>query len=47
VSCLTPGTVSVIDTATKQACCQRIEVDPFPLVLAVDPDGSRVYVVNS
>ena len=47
VSCLGPGIVSVIDTATHMPVTKPIKVGPFPLGLAISPDGSRVYVVKN
>jgi YVTN family beta-propeller protein len=38
--------VSVIDTTTNTAIGSPITVGPFPLGVAVTPDGSTVYVTN-
>src|SRR5260370_28109663 len=40
------NTVSVIDTATNTVIGSPIPVGPFPLGVAVTPDGSTVYVTN-
>lgn len=42
-----PIVVSVIDTTTGRPVVKAIKVGPFPLGLAVTPDGSRVYVVKN
>jgi len=39
------GTVSVVDTATNTVVT-TVPVGASPLGIAVDPDGTRVYVVN-
>jgi YVTN family beta-propeller protein len=41
------GTVSVIDTATDTVVGSPITVGSSPIGVAVTPDGSKVYVVNS
>jgi YVTN family beta-propeller protein len=39
--------VSVIDTATNRLTTRAIKVGPYPSAIALSPDGSRAYVVNS
>jgi len=39
--------VSVIDTATNKLAVRGIKIGPFPLALAITPDGKRVYVVKN
>ncbi len=40
------GTVSVIDTATKEVIGSPIEVGADPIDIEITPDGSRAYVTN-
>jgi DNA-binding beta-propeller fold protein YncE len=37
----------VINTKTNRLACKEIEVGPFPLAVAVSPDGSRAYIVHN
>jgi DNA-binding beta-propeller fold protein YncE len=39
--------VSEIDTATRRTVGNPIDVDGYPVEVAVSPDGRRVYVANS
>jgi len=41
----THGTVTVIDTATD-ACIKTVDVGTAPLGVAVNPAGTKAYVVN-
>lgn len=42
-----PGTLSVIDAKTNKLVGKPIEVGPFPLAIAVGPDGRRAYIVHN
>ena len=42
-----PGTLSVIDTKTDKLVGEPVEVGPFPLAIAVAPDGRRAYIVHN
>ncbi len=42
-----PGTLSVIDTNSNVRVGTPIEVGPFPLAIAVAPDGRRAYIVHN
>ena len=42
----TPGTVSVIDTATNEVIDSPISVGSAPFGVAAAPNGSKVYVTN-
>lgn len=42
-----PGSVSIFDTETNNVSPQRIPVGDIPFHIAITPDGSRAYVVNS
>jgi len=44
---LGPGTLSVIDTKTDKMVGKAIEVGPFPVAIAVGPDGRRAYIVHN
>jgi len=47
VTAMEPGTLSVIDTKSKKMVGKPIEVGPFPLAIAVGPDGQRAYIVHN
>ena len=39
--------VSVIDTATNTLASKVVGIGPFPLAIAISPDGSRTYIVHN
>lgn len=47
VTGMEPGTLSVIDTESNMSVGKPIAVGPFPLAVAVAPDGRRAYIVHN
>jgi len=41
------GSLSVIDTKSDKMIGKPIEVGPFPLAIAIGPDGRRAYIVHN
>jgi DNA-binding beta-propeller fold protein YncE len=47
VTGLEPGSLSVINTKFNKPVSKPIEVGPFPVAIALSPDGRRAYIVHN